>query len=72
MVGGKIDDLLHLLVGRAAALVPLLLLAVGALVFIDSPLRHLRPLRLGVAVGFASLTLAVSSTDTRILSTTAG
>ena len=29
MIGVKIDDLLHLLVGRAAALVPLLLIAVG-------------------------------------------
>src|SRR6478735_7207086 len=64
VIGVKIDDLLHLLVGRAAAVVPLLLIAVGALVFVDSPLRHVKPLRLGVILACTSFTLAVASTDT--------
>ena len=64
VVGLKLHDLLHLLIGRTAALLPPLLIVLGALIFIDSPLRHLRPLRLGVLVVLASLTLAVSTTDT--------
>ncbi|HYW28187.1 MAG TPA: DNA translocase FtsK 4TM domain-containing protein [Gaiellales bacterium] len=64
VVGLKLHDLLHLLIGRTAALLPPLLIALGALIFVDSPLRHLRPLRLGVLVLLASVTLAVSTTDT--------
>jgi DNA segregation ATPase FtsK/SpoIIIE, S-DNA-T family len=64
VVGLKLDDLLHLLVGRSASVLPPLLVAAGALIFIDSPLRHLRPLRLGTAILFGSLTLALASTDT--------
>src|SRR5215831_12991882 len=64
VIGLKIDHLLHLLVGRSTVLVPPLLIAVGALIFIDSPIRHLRPMRLGVAVLFATVTLALSTTDT--------
>ena len=64
VIGVKLSDLLHLLVGRTAALVPLLLMAAGVLIFIDSPLRHLRPLRLGVTVLVATTTLAFSTTDT--------
>src|SRR5215831_8691252 len=64
VVGVKLADLLHLLVGRTAALVPLILMAAGILIFIDSPLRHVRPLRLGVTVLVATTTLAFSTTDT--------
>jgi DNA segregation ATPase FtsK/SpoIIIE, S-DNA-T family len=64
VVGLKLDDLLHLLVGRSASVLPPLLVAAGALIFIDSPLRQLRPLRLGTAILFGSLTLALASTDT--------
>ena len=64
VVGLKLHDLLHLLIGRTAALLPPLLIALGALIFVDSPLRHLRPLRLGVLVLLASVTLAASTTDT--------
>jgi DNA segregation ATPase FtsK/SpoIIIE, S-DNA-T family len=64
VIGVKVDHLLHLLIGRSAVLVPPLLIAVGVLIFIDSPIRHLRPLRMGVAVLFATVTLALSTTDT--------
>jgi S-DNA-T family DNA segregation ATPase FtsK/SpoIIIE len=64
VIGVKLSDLLHLLVGRTAALIPLILMAAGVLIFIDSPLRHLRPLRLGVMVLVATTTLAFSTTDT--------
>ncbi len=64
VIGVKLSDLLHLLVGRTAALVPVILMAAGVLIFIDSPLRHLRPLRLGVTVLLATTTLAFSTTDT--------
>ncbi|HEY0389794.1 MAG TPA: DNA translocase FtsK 4TM domain-containing protein [Gaiellales bacterium] len=64
VVGLKLDDLLHLLVGRSAAVLPPLLIVAGALIFVDSPVRHVRPMRLGTGVLLASLTLALSSTDT--------
>src|SRR5438105_14017543 len=44
VIGLKLDRLLHLLIGRTAAVAPPLLVAAGALIFIDSPLRRLRPL----------------------------
>src|SRR5436853_5814287 len=64
VIGLKLHDLLHLLVGRTAALLPPLLIVVGVVIFIDSPLRHVRPLRLATILLFASVTLAVSTTDT--------
>src|SRR6476619_4791480 len=63
VIGLKLHDLLHLLVGRTAALLPPMLIVVGVVIFIDSPLRHVRPLRLGMILLFASVTLAVSTTD---------
>jgi DNA segregation ATPase FtsK/SpoIIIE, S-DNA-T family len=63
VVGMKIHTALHLLVGRAAAVAPPVLVIAGVLIFIDSPLRNLRPLRLGAGVFCASLLLFVSSTD---------
>jgi S-DNA-T family DNA segregation ATPase FtsK/SpoIIIE len=64
VVGLKVDNLLHLLVGRASVVVPPMLLAAGAMIFVNSPLRHVRPLRLGAGIFCASLTLAMSSDDT--------
>jgi S-DNA-T family DNA segregation ATPase FtsK/SpoIIIE len=64
VVGLKIDNLLHLLVGRSSVVAPPLLVAAGAMIFIDSSLRHVRPLRLGAGVFCASLMLALSSHDT--------
>jgi DNA segregation ATPase FtsK/SpoIIIE, S-DNA-T family len=64
VIGLKVDNLLHLLVGRAAVVAPPLLLVAGAMIFVDSPLRHVRPLRLGAGIFCASMTLAMSSNDT--------
>jgi len=64
VVGLKIDTALHLAVGRAAAVVPPLLIAVGAGIFLRSPLTRLRPLRTGAIVCLATLVLALSTTDT--------
>jgi S-DNA-T family DNA segregation ATPase FtsK/SpoIIIE len=64
VIGLKIDNLLHLLVGRAAVVVPPLLVIAGAMIFVNSPLRQVRPLRLGAVIFCASLTLAMSSSDT--------
>ena len=64
VVGLKLDNLLHLLIGRSAALAPPILIVSGALIFVDSPVRRVRPLRLGAVLLVATLTLALSSTDT--------
>ncbi|HEV8450136.1 MAG TPA: DNA translocase FtsK 4TM domain-containing protein [Gaiellales bacterium] len=64
MIGLKIDHLLQLLVGRSTALVPVVLVMAGALIFVDSKARHLRPLRLGAIILFASVTLALASNTT--------
>jgi S-DNA-T family DNA segregation ATPase FtsK/SpoIIIE len=67
VVGLKLDNLLHLLVGRTAAVAPPLLIAVGAMIFVDSRLRHVRPLRLGTAIFCTTLMLALSSSDTKLV-----
>ncbi len=64
MVGLKIDTGIHLAIGRAAAVVPPLLVALGAGIFLRSPLTRLRPLRTGAIVCLATLVLALSTTDT--------
>jgi S-DNA-T family DNA segregation ATPase FtsK/SpoIIIE len=64
VIGLKIDNLLHLLVGRTAVVAPPLLVAAGAMIFVDSPLRHLRPLRLGAGIFTVTLMLTLSSSDT--------
>jgi S-DNA-T family DNA segregation ATPase FtsK/SpoIIIE len=64
VIGLKIDNLLHVLVGRAAVVVPPLLIIAGALIFVDSPLRRVRPLRLGAGIFCCTLILALSSSDT--------
>ena len=64
VVGLKIDTALHLVIGRASVVVPPLLVAVGAAIFLRSPLTRLRPLRTGAIVCLATLVLALSTTDT--------
>jgi S-DNA-T family DNA segregation ATPase FtsK/SpoIIIE len=67
VVGLKLDNLLHLLVGRTAVVAPPLLIATGAMIFVDSRLRHLRPLRLGTAIFCTTLMLALSNGDTKLV-----
>ncbi|HSD02008.1 MAG TPA: DNA translocase FtsK, partial [Gaiellales bacterium] len=64
VVGLKLDDGLRLAVGRATAVAPILLVAAGGAVFLQTGLLRLRPLRTGAIVGVATLVLALSSTDT--------
>jgi len=64
VVGLKIDSAVHLAIGRAAAVIPPLLVLVGAGIFLRSPLTRLRPLRTGAIVCLATLILALSTTDT--------
>jgi len=60
----KLDTGLRLVVGRATGIAPILLVAVGGAVFLQSGLWRLRPLRTGTVVGLATLVLALSTTDT--------
>jgi S-DNA-T family DNA segregation ATPase FtsK/SpoIIIE len=55
---------MHLVIGRAGVVVPPLLVAVGAAIFLHSPLTRLRPLRTGAIVCLGTLVLALSTTDT--------
>jgi DNA segregation ATPase FtsK/SpoIIIE, S-DNA-T family len=55
---------MHLVIGRAGVVVPPLLIAVGAAIFLHSPLTRLRPLRTGAIVCLGTLVLALSTTDT--------
>jgi DNA segregation ATPase FtsK/SpoIIIE, S-DNA-T family len=64
VIGLKIDTGIHLAIGRAAAVVPPLLVALGAGIFLRSPLTRLRPLRTGAIVCLATLVLALSTADT--------
>jgi S-DNA-T family DNA segregation ATPase FtsK/SpoIIIE len=64
VVGLKLDDGLRLAVGRATAVAPLLLVAVGGAVFLQTGLWRLRPLRTGAMVAVGTLVLALSTTDT--------
>ncbi len=63
-MGHKLHTALHLVIGRAGAVVPPLLIVVGAGIFLRSPLTRLRPLRTGAVVCVATLILALSTTDT--------
>jgi S-DNA-T family DNA segregation ATPase FtsK/SpoIIIE len=67
VVGLKLDNLLHLLVGRTAVVAPPLLIAAGAMIFVDSRLRHVRPLRLGTAIFCTTLMLSLASSDTKLV-----
>jgi S-DNA-T family DNA segregation ATPase FtsK/SpoIIIE len=64
VVGLKLDTGLRLVVGRATAVAPILLVAIGGAVFLQTGLWRLRPLRTGTIVGMATLVLALSTTDT--------
>ena len=55
---------MRLLVGRATAVAPVLLVAIGGAVFLQTGLWRLRPLRTGTIVGVGTLVLALSTTDT--------
>ena len=55
---------MRLLVGRATAVAPVLLVAIGGAVFLQTGLWRLRPLRTGTVVGVGTLVLALSTTDT--------
>jgi S-DNA-T family DNA segregation ATPase FtsK/SpoIIIE len=59
-VGGWLEDALRLLVGRAVALMPLALIAVGIALILDPPLAAARPLRLGLALGAGALLIALA------------
>jgi S-DNA-T family DNA segregation ATPase FtsK/SpoIIIE len=54
-VGSWLADWLHAVIGDAAYLLPLALLAVGGLLLARSDLLDVRPFRLGVGVGFLGL-----------------
>jgi S-DNA-T family DNA segregation ATPase FtsK/SpoIIIE len=64
VVGLKLDDGLRLAVGRATGVAPVLLVAAGGAVFLQTGLLRLRPLRTGALVAVATLVLALSTTDT--------
>jgi DNA segregation ATPase FtsK/SpoIIIE, S-DNA-T family len=64
VVGLKLDDGLRLVAGRATAVAPILLVAVGGTIFLQTDVWKLRPLRTGAVVGIATLVLALSTTDT--------
>ncbi|HSI31408.1 MAG TPA: DNA translocase FtsK 4TM domain-containing protein, partial [Miltoncostaeaceae bacterium] len=59
-VGGWLEDGLRLLIGRAVALAPLALIAVGVALILDHPLAYSPPLRLGAALGAAALLIALA------------
>jgi DNA segregation ATPase FtsK/SpoIIIE, S-DNA-T family len=60
-IGGWLEDGLRLLIGRAVALAPLALIAIGMALILDHPLAGARPLRLGVAIGTAALLIALAA-----------
>ncbi|MGZ4480993.1 MAG: DNA translocase FtsK [Gaiellales bacterium] len=62
VIGLKIDNGLHLLIGRAAAVVPPLAIALGAAIFLNASWHRIRPLRTGSLILAFSLVLALSST----------
>jgi hypothetical protein len=72
VVGLKLDTGMRLVVGRATAVAPILLVAVGAAIFLQTGLWRLRPLRTGAVVGVATLVLALSTTDTAAAETHGG
>ena len=64
VVGLKLDTGLRLVAGRATAVAPILLVAIGGTIFLQTDIWRLRPLRTGAVVGIATLVLALSTTDT--------
>jgi S-DNA-T family DNA segregation ATPase FtsK/SpoIIIE len=60
-VGGWLEDGLRLLIGRAVALAPAVLIALGVALILDHPLLAARPLRLGLMVGAGALLIALAA-----------
>jgi DNA segregation ATPase FtsK/SpoIIIE, S-DNA-T family len=60
-VGGWLEDGTRLLVGRAVALVPLALIALGVALILDHALLSARPMRLGLIVGSVALLVALAA-----------
>jgi S-DNA-T family DNA segregation ATPase FtsK/SpoIIIE len=60
-VGGWLEDGLRLLIGRAVALAPAVLIALGVALILDHPLLAARPLRLGLMVGGGALLIALAA-----------
>ena len=60
-VGGWLEDGTRLLVGRAVALVPLALIALGVALILDHALLSARPMRLGLVVGSVALLVALAA-----------
>ncbi len=63
VIGSKIDGFLHLAAGRVAAVAPLLMVIIGAAVFLRSDMLKVRPLRTGVALLLFGAILAFSTTN---------
>ncbi|MGD9694636.1 MAG: DNA translocase FtsK [Thermoleophilia bacterium] len=59
-LGGWLEDGLRILIGRAVALAPLVLIAFGVALILDHPLLDARPLRLGVGLGGGALLVALA------------
>ena len=64
VIGLKLDDGLRLVVGRATAVAPILLVVIGGTIFLQTDVWKLRPLRTGAVVGITTLVLALSTTNT--------
>ena len=60
-VGGWLEDGLRLLIGRAVALAPAVLIALGVALILDHPLLAARPLRLGLMLGAGALLIALAA-----------
>jgi S-DNA-T family DNA segregation ATPase FtsK/SpoIIIE len=60
-VGGWLEDGLRLLVGRAVALAPAVLIALGIALILDHPLLAARPMRTGLLVGGVALLIALAA-----------
>ncbi len=60
-VGGWLEDGLRLLVGRAVALAPAVLIALGIALILDHPLLAARPMRTGILVGGIALLIALAA-----------
>ncbi len=60
-IGGDLVDLVRAVVGRAVWIMPVAMIAAGALVILNHPVLKAPPLRLGVALGTAAALTALAS-----------
>lgn len=60
-VGGWLEEALRLLVGRAVALAPAALIALGVALMLDHALLGAPPMRLGLAIGAAAVLVAFAA-----------